>query len=537
MLPADQFFALPGPSALSSFRAARLLVRLQAVVADTSAISAQHVHFIHALAGFGSSQRATLDALLRYGQAFALPNQEQAQGPSHPKAHRLRPGRGHGEALSWLIVPRLGTISPWASKATDIARNCGLTNVVRIERGTRFDLRLRAGVRVEDATVQRVAALLHDRMTESVLAPDADAALIFRRLPGKPMQSIAVTAGALTQGRHALERANRDLGLALSDDEIDYLLAAYRGLARDPTDVELMMFAQANSEHCRHKIFNAGWTIDGAAQSDTLFALIKSTHAAAPRGTVVAYQDNAAVLEGRIARRFEPRSDHLGGAPGIDYRTREALTHIVFKVETHNHPTAIAPFPGAATGAGGEIRDEGATGRGARPKAGLCGFSVSHLRLPGARRKWESDHDVTAAVAAGQRGESVDYGSPERIADALSIMIDGPLGAASFNNEFGRPNLLGYFRVFEANVGGQRFGYHKPIMIAGGVGNIDALQTTKLPLPAGSLLLQLGGPGMRIGLGGGRLFSLLRWLHPEASSNQSARGSCRFLRPSPISIR
>src|SRR5882757_2347006 len=340
-------------------------------------------------------------------------------------------------------------------------------------------------------------------MAESVLAPDADAALIFRRLPGKPMQSIAVTAGALAQGRHALERANRDLGLALSDDEIDYLLAAYRALARDPTDVELMMFAQANSEHCRHKIFNAGWTIDGAAQSDTLFALIKSTHAAAPRGTVVAYQDNAAVLEGRIARRFEPRSDHLGGAPGIDYRTREALTHIVFKVETHNHPTAIAPFPGAATGAGGEIRDEGATGRGARPKAGLCGFSVSHLRLPGARRKWESDHDVTAAVAAGQRGESVDYGSPERIADALSIMIDGPLGAASFNNEFGRPNLLGYFRVFEANVGGQRFGYHKPIMIAGGVGNIDALQTTKLPLPAGSLLLQLGGPGMRIGLGGG----------------------------------
>jgi len=508
MFPSDQFFALPGPSALSAFRAARLLSRLQGVVPDASAVSAQHVHFIHSHGDLGLPQRATLDALLHYGEAFAQQTQDQAQGPSHPHLRTARPGRGQAKPLSWLIVPRLGTISPWASKATDIARNCGLTSVVRIERGTRFDLQLRAAARVEDATAQRLATLLHDRMTESVLVPDTDAALIFRQLPGKPMQSIAVTSGALAQGRHALESANRDLGLALSDDEIDYLLAAYRQLARDPTDVELMMFAQANSEHCRHKIFNACWTIDGAAQSDTLFALIKSTHGAAPRGTVVAYQDNAAVLEGSIARRFEPRSDHPPGTLGADYRARATLTHIVFKVETHNHPTAIAPFPGAATGAGGEIRDEGATGRGARPKAGLCGFSVSHLCLPGARRVWESDHDVTAAAPVNKRGEASDYGFPERIADALSIMIDGPLGAASFNNEFGRPNLLGYFRSFEANVGGQRYGYHKPIMIAGGIGNIDATQTAKLPLPAGTLLLQLGGPGMRIGLGGGAASSV-----------------------------
>jgi phosphoribosylformylglycinamidine synthase len=310
------------------------------------------------------------------------------------------------------------------------------------------------------------------------------------------MQRIAVSSS----GRDALAAANGALGLALSDEEIDYLLDAYRKLARDPTDVELMMFAQANSEHCRHKIFNSSWTIDGVPQAESLFALIRATHAAAPQGTVVAYSDNAAVLEGRSAYRFAPRA---AGAIGVDYSTHAELTHVVFKVETHNHPTAIAPFPGAATGAGGEIRDEGATGRGARPKAGLCGFSVSNLRLPGARRAWENDSDVVARTRT-----EADAGFPERIATSLAIMIDGPIGAAAFNNEFGRPNLVGYFRVYEQNVGGRHYGYHKPIMIAGGVGNIAHDQTHKLALPPEALLVQLGGPGMRIGLGGGAASSM-----------------------------
>ncbi len=295
------------------------------------------------------------------------------------------------------------------------------------------------------------------------------------------------------------------MGLALSDDEVDYLVQAFRELQRDPTDVELMMFAQANSEHCRHKIFNASWTIDGKDQDPTLFGLIKSTHAAAPGGTIVAYSDNAAVLAGVTVSRFHPRSDHASGAVAVDYAPGDELTHTVFKVETHNHPTAIAPFPGAATGAGGEIRDEGATGRGAKPKAGLNGFSVSHLRIPDMPLPWERDHDVTQDASAG---DAPDYGFPGRIATALAIMIEGPIGAAAFNNEFGRPNLLGYFRAYEQNVGGMRYGYHKPIMIAGGIGNIRDDQVRKLELPAGTLLVQLGGPGMRIGLGGGAASSM-----------------------------
>jgi phosphoribosylformylglycinamidine synthase len=266
-----------------------------------------------------------------------------------------------------------------------------------------------------------------------------------------------------------------------------------------------MMFAQANSEHCRHKIFNASWTIDGQAKDTSLFGMIRATHKAAPQGTVIAYSDNAAVIEGRVARRFYPRSDHPQGAIGVEFAAQDELTHTVFKVETHNHPTAIAPFPGASTGAGGEIRDEGATGRGAKPKAGLCGFSVSHLRLPDARRPWETDADV---MAGEHSGSAADLGFPARIADALSILVEGPIGAAAFNNEFGRPNLLGYFRSFEANVGGKRYGYHKPIMIAGGIGSIRDNQTSKCALPAGTLMIQLGGPGMRIGLGGGAASSM-----------------------------
>ena len=482
MNPTDTFLALDGPSALSAFRATRLLARLQAIEPDISAVAARHVHFVH-LRGDAAAVSGKLAALLDYGDAFSAPARA---------------------AESFDVVPRLGTISPWASKATDIAHNCGLAQVARIERGTRYYVSLRPGLlggarALSAAARQQVAALLHDRMTESVIDSDTDPATLFRELPGKPLRSVALGAG----GRAALVEANRDMGLALSDDEIDYLVAAYAELKRDPTDVELMMFAQANSEHCRHKIFNASWTIDGHKQEVSLFGMIRQTHHAAPQGTVVAYNDNAAVIEGRMAKRFYPRSDHPQGALGVEFAAADELTHTVFKVETHNHPTAISPFPGAATGAGGEIRDEGATGRGAKPKAGLCGFSVSHLRLPGARRAWENDSDVAAGSAS-----QTDYGFPSRIADALSIMVEGPIGAAAFNNEFGRPNLLGYFRSFEANVGGRRYGYHKPIMIAGGIGNIRDDQTKKLDLPPGTLMIQLGGPGMRIGLGGGAASSM-----------------------------
>ncbi len=476
------FFALDGPSALSTLRAGGLLARIQAIEPAATQLQAQHVHFVHTRGELDEHQRARLTALLEYGEPAAALD-----------------GKG---AQRWLVVPRLGTISPWASKATDIARNCGLDRVARIERGTRYSLLLKGGLfggRDLDADrAQRIASLLHDRMTESLVEVDVDCAKLFRELPGRPMARVAVGTG----GREALVRANVEMGLALSDDEIDYLLDAYSTMRRDPTDVELMMFAQANSEHCRHKIFNARWTIDGEAQATSLFGMIRATHEAAPQATVVAYSDNAAVIEGKIARRFHPRSS-ADNAIGTEFTARDELTHTVFKVETHNHPTAISPFAGAATGAGGEIRDEGATGRGAKPKAGLCGFSVSGLRLPEFRMRWENDSDV----AGGPHSER-DYGFPSRIANALSIMIEGPIGAAAFNNEFGRPNLVGYFRSFEANIGGKRYGYHKPIMIAGGLGSIRDDLTHKLDLPPGTLLIQLGGPGMRIGLGGGAASSM-----------------------------
>jgi len=331
--------------------------------------------------------------------------------------------------------------------------------------------------------------LVHDRMTESVFDDFASASRLFAHVAPRPKATIAL----LERGRDAIVDADRDLGLALADDEIDYLEQSFRNLDRDPTDVELMMFAQANSEHCRHKIFNAQWTIDGIAQSKSLFAMIRDTHAAHPRGTVVAYSDNSSVIEGGDAMRFHPRAEGRYGA------ARER-THILMKVETHNHPTAIAPFPGAATGSGGEIRDEGATGTGAKPKAGLVGFTVSHLRMPALPQPWEA----TA-------------GKPDRIASALAIMLDGPIGAASFNNEFGRPNLNGYFRTFEQQLryradghdeAGEWRGYHKPIMIAGGVGNIRAIHTHKKPLSGGTLLIQIGGPGMLIGMGGGAASSM-----------------------------
>ena len=485
----DSYFALAGPSALSAFRTERLLARIRAIEPGTHAVAARFVHFVHATRELEPHELARLAALLEYGAAAG----DEPTG------------------TAFLVVPRLGTISPWASKATDIAHNTGLDAVARIERGTRYVVTARTALRgdrpLPESGIDRVAAVLHDRMTESVIDPASDPARLFADLPGKPMQTVPV----LRQGRAALVRANASMGLALADDEIDYLVAAFTRLERDPTDVELMMFAQANSEHCRHKIFNARWTIDGVERDETLFGMIKATHAAAPQGTVVAYNDNAAVLEGRVVSRFMPRSDHPGGAVAVDYAPADELTHTVFKVETHNHPTAISPFPGASTGAGGEIRDEGATGRGAKPKAGLCGFTVSNLRLPGAHRPWENDRDVVSTNQpphAQATSDASDYGFPGRIADALAIMIEGPIGAAAFNNEFGRPNLLGYFRAYQQNVSGRRYGYHKPIMIAGGVGNIRDDQVRKLSLPAGALLVQLGGPGMRIGLGGGAASSM-----------------------------
>jgi phosphoribosylformylglycinamidine synthase len=331
---------------------------------------------------------------------------------------------------------------------------------------------------------QACAGLLHDRMTESVFASRDDAKHLFDERPGQPMDHVDV----LGRGRQALAQANTRFGLALSGDEIDYLVDAFTALKRNPTDVELMMFAQANSEHCRHKIFNAKFTIDGEPQEHSMFQMIRNTHQFAPQHTVVAYSDNASVMEGGEVERWMPQG--FTNAPL--YAARRETAHVLMKVETHNHPTAISPFPGASTGAGGEIRDEGATGRGSKPKAGLTGFSVSNLVLPGTNEPWER----------------LPYGKPEHIASALQIMIDGPLGGAAFNNEFGRPNLAGYFRVYEQDVGGQRRGYHKPIMIAGGLGSISATQTQKIEFPAGTLLIQLGGPGMRIGMGGGAASSM-----------------------------
>jgi len=489
----DSCLVLDGPAAFSAFRLERLRARLQARVAGVGPIAARFVHFVRLGAPLTAPARRRLEQLLEYGQ-----NPVDLAGAAH---------------VQLLVVPRLGTTSPWSSKATDIARNCALPEVEKIERAVAYRIHC-PGMRADDlrpagAAWEAIAALLHDRMTETVLDAQQETALLVEQVLGAGTQ--AAGRGSIRhidlmgRGEEALRSANEQLGLALSADEIEYLARAFAALGRNPTDVELMMFAQANSEHCRHKIFNASWTIDGVAPGPTLFSMIKATHAAAPQATLVAYKDNAAVIQGRTAQSFGPAAAPADGAPPVYGRVAQEL-HLVFKVETHNHPTAIAPFPGAATGAGGEIRDEGATGRGARPKAGLCGFSVSHLRLPGAPRAWEADVDVT--VPAGPGDPPPDYGFPARIANALAIMIEGPIGAASFNNEFGRPNLAGYFRAYEQNIGGRRLGYHKPIMLAGGIGNIRHDQVEKCALPDGALLVHLGGPGMRIGLGGGAASSL-----------------------------
>jgi phosphoribosylformylglycinamidine synthase len=444
---------LVGGVALSPFRLGKINRRLAAEEGAASVAGTAHWHFAQVTDAFDAEQRAVLDRLLTYGPA--------------------RPGPPPADAAAVIVVPRLGTISPWSSKATDIARQCGLSGVRRLERGTVYWL--------ARGSAARVAPLLHDRMTETVLTSLDEADALFEAHAPRPMTSIDL----LGEGREALVRANGSFGLALSDDEIDYLADYFRRAGRNPTDVELTMFAQANSEHCRHKIFNAEWVIDGVPQQHSLFGMIRATHAANPQGTVVAYADNAAVMEGRVVPRFFADPD-TGR-----YARVEELTHTLMKVETHNHPTAISPFPGAATGAGGEIRDEGATGRGAKPKAGLCGFSVSHLRIPGYERPWEGPASA-----------------PARISTPLAIMIEGPVGAAAFNNEFGRPNLAGYFRTYEQRVGGTPRGYHKPIMLAGGLGNIRADHAAKHDVPAGALLIQIGGPGMLIGMGGGSASSM-----------------------------
>ncbi len=484
---------LPGSNALSAFRSQRLLSQLQTAAPQIAAVQARFVHFIDSSSPLSAEDQGRLDAMLTYGE------------PAHQHE-----ASGHSE--EFFVIPRFGTISPWASKATDIAHNCGMAHVHRIERGIAFSLELKGGLlgtgigaakKLNEAELAAVAGLLHDRMTESVLRNADQAAQLFRELEAKPLASVDL----LAEGKAALEFANTDLGLALSDDEIDYLVEAFTRARRNPTDVELMMFAQANSEHCRHKIFNADWVIDGVAQDKSLFQMIKNTHQLQPKGTIVAYSDNSSIMEGATVTRFYPR-----GA-GHEYAPSTELTHTLMKVETHNHPTAISPFQGASTGAGGEIRDEGATGRGAKPKAGLTGFTVSNLMIPGAERAWENAASVTAPFA--QRAPAGAYGKPERIASPLQIMIDGPLGGAAFSNEFGRPVLGGYFRTYEQNVGRLSagapdtvYGYHKPIMIAGGIGNISGQHTHKNDIPVGSLLVQLGGPGMRIGMGGSAASSM-----------------------------
>jgi phosphoribosylformylglycinamidine synthase len=454
---------LTGRPALSAFRIVKLLERLRLLEPAIAGLDARFMHFIDLAQALTASEQAILAQLLTYGPR--LPGTASTEG---------------GERL--LVVPRAGTISPWSSKATDIARVCGLPAVRRIERGILY--RLEAAPALGTERLLRVAPVLFDRMTEEVLLDPAQAVRLFEHAPPRPATRIS-----LEGGRAALEEADRRLGLALSGDEMDYLLASFARLKRDPTDVELMMFAQANSEHCRHKIFNARWIIDGRPRDESLFDMIRYTHAVSPAGVLSAYRDNAAVIAGSRGERYfpDPASGIYGGViEPID---------ILMKVETHNHPTAISPFPGAATGSGGEIRDEGATGRGAKPKAGLTGFSVSHLRIPGYERPWERQ-----------------FGAPSRIASALEIMIEGPIGAASFNNEFGRPAICGYFRTFEQQAPGdppQRTrGYHKPIMIAGGVGNVRPADVEKAEVPVGAQLIVLGGPAMLIGLGGGAASSL-----------------------------
>ena len=461
---------LRGAPALSPFRSRKLHTRLQDIVPAVEHVYAEFMHFTDLEFPLSESDQAVLDRLLTYGPSVS------AEEP---------------DGVLFLVVPRPGTLSPWSSKATDIARNCGLRQIRRIERGIAYYVKANRKLSLEQR--EKIAALLHDRMTQKVFHEMGGAELLFHTDEPRTLNRVPVLSG----GRQALVDANRSLGLALAEDEIDYLVKSFSDLERDPTDVELMMFAQANSEHCRHKIFNASWDIDGEGQEKSLFAMIRNTFEMNSEGVLSAYKDNASVIAGSRGGRFFPEPE-----TGV-YRYHEEDIHILMKVETHNHPTAIAPAAGAATGSGGEIRDEGATGRGSKPKAGLSGFTVSNLNLPNDPQPWE-----------------LGYGKPERIASPLDIMIEGPIGGAAFNNEFGRPNLAGYFRTFEEvapGAGGEEVrGYHKPIMIAGGLGNIRANHVEKGNIPVGAKLIVLGGPSMLIGLGGGAASSM-----DSGSSNEN----------------
>ena len=461
---------LRGSPALSPFRLAKLLQDLTAAGLPACAVDAEFVHVVEVARELTTGERSVLDRLLTYGP--------------HRESTRV-------SGVVQVVAPRPGTISPWSSKATDIAHTCGLTAIKRIERVIAYTVNVGETAPpfplspLDTAQLQVLQAKLHDRMTQAIFGDLSTCEVLFSHEAPRPLGTVPVLAA----GRAALVSANAALGLALADDEIDYLVAAFTKLGRDPSDVELMMFAQANSEHCRHKIFNATWEIDGTVRDLSLFQMIKNTHTLHSEGILSAYKDNAAVFTGTRGGRFytDPRTH--------EYAAHDEDIHILCKVETHNHPTAISPFPGAATGSGGEIRDEGATGRGAKPKAGLVGFSVSNLRLPGAVQPWEKD-----------------YGKPGRIVSALDIMIEGPLGGAAFNNEFGRPAINGYFRTFEQQVPGARGselrGYHKPIMLAGGLGNIKAEHVQKGKINPGDQLVVLGGPAMLIGLGGGAASSM-----------------------------
>ncbi|HUE93124.1 phosphoribosylformylglycinamidine synthase [Pseudomonas sp.] len=451
---------LRGAPALSAFRHGKLLEQLTGKVPAVTGLYAEFAHFAEVAGVLSADEQQVLARLLKYGPSVPV------QEPS---------GR------LFLTIPRFGTISPWSSKASDIARNCGLAKIQRIERGLAYYV---TG-ELSASEAQQVAELLHDRMTQLVLDNLEGASALFSHAQPKPLTAVDVLSG----GRAALEQANVELGLALAEDEIDYLVSSFNDLGRNPHDIELMMFAQANSEHCRHKIFNASWDIDGQSQEKSLFGMIKNTYQMHNEGVLSAYKDNASVIVGNVAGRFFPDPETR------QYGATQEPVHILMKVETHNHPTAISPFSGASTGSGGEIRDEGATGRGAKPKAGLTGFTVSNLNIPGFEQPWE-----------------VPYGKPERIVTALDIMIEGPLGGAAFNNEFGRPALTGYFRTFEQAIqtprGEEVRGYHKPIMLAGGMGNIRADHVQKGEITVGAKLIVLGGPAMLIGLGGGAASSV-----------------------------